>query len=380
VVDTESRHLSAEDAYLRVKEVIANIHDISQGFTILKKTDSTLRGNIGAEISAAVCATGAYCVAFVPGYPENGRTTKGGKQYVFGVELQNTQFAKDPFEPVTTCVVKDIVKKQYHGNIYNVNTDQVVEGYVQKMIDKVGIHIFDCETEYEMEQIGKSLERCHDIRLFAGCAGIANYIARFEMFERKANKIEIEKDVPLVVCGSLNETSLAQTEYAQKHGYEKTVLTAEQKFSTDYWTQKQGEAFAHGIAEKIKEGGKVILQITEDDADYNESLNYYNENCEKDIPAGLSAAINCAMMVKKILDEVQVKNMFVLGGDTIAAIMKSIGGTGLTPGTEIMPGMVYSSLLSDYGRINVITKAGGFGDCDTILKLEEILKRRGGKS
>ena len=51
VVDTETRHLPAAEAYAVIAKLTRDA--MSAGvFSIYKKTDSALRGNIGAELSA----------------------------------------------------------------------------------------------------------------------------------------------------------------------------------------------------------------------------------------------------------------------------------------------------------------------------------------
>src|SRR6185436_17770119 len=52
-VDTDSRSLSADDAYAKVKEASEQL--VADGWThFYKSVDSTLRGNLGAEIEAVL--------------------------------------------------------------------------------------------------------------------------------------------------------------------------------------------------------------------------------------------------------------------------------------------------------------------------------------
>ncbi len=58
VVDTETRHLSAAEAYAVIAKLTREA--MSAGvFSIYKKTDSALRGNIGAELSALLKTSGS---------------------------------------------------------------------------------------------------------------------------------------------------------------------------------------------------------------------------------------------------------------------------------------------------------------------------------
>ena len=54
---------------------------------IYKKTDSALRGNIGAELEAMMQASGEEQLPFVPAFPQIGRTTVNGTHFIEGVPV-----------------------------------------------------------------------------------------------------------------------------------------------------------------------------------------------------------------------------------------------------------------------------------------------------
>src|SRR5687768_4213761 len=95
VVNTESRHVAAEEAARRVRHV-AELGLRAGAKYFFKKTDSTLRGDIGAELKALLEVTGEKQIPFVPAFPETGRTTREGIHYVHGVPIAETEFANDP--------------------------------------------------------------------------------------------------------------------------------------------------------------------------------------------------------------------------------------------------------------------------------------------
>ena len=111
VIDSESRPLTKEEAYLGVLNITK--WAISKGIEIIfKKTDSALRGNIGAELEAVADAAGEESLYFLPGYPEIHRITKNGMHYIDGELLENSVFGKDPFEPVKRSYIPDIINEQ----------------------------------------------------------------------------------------------------------------------------------------------------------------------------------------------------------------------------------------------------------------------------
>lgn len=74
VVDTETRHLPQKQAFSVVETLTSRA--VKAGVRcIYKKTDSALRGNIGAELSALYKASGSRQLSFLPAFPQIGRTT-----------------------------------------------------------------------------------------------------------------------------------------------------------------------------------------------------------------------------------------------------------------------------------------------------------------
>ena len=99
VLDAETRHVAPEQAYAVVRQtteraLAANVE------CIYKKTDSALRGNIGAELAAVMDAAGADRLPFIPAFPKTHRTTKDGVHLIDGVPVAQSVFGQDPFEPV----------------------------------------------------------------------------------------------------------------------------------------------------------------------------------------------------------------------------------------------------------------------------------------
>ena len=76
------------------------------------KTDSALRGNVGAAICAAMQAAKAKAAIFAPAYPAMKRTTVHGVQLIDGIPLCNSVFSQDPFDPVHEKNVQELFERQ----------------------------------------------------------------------------------------------------------------------------------------------------------------------------------------------------------------------------------------------------------------------------
>ncbi|WP_275235246.1 four-carbon acid sugar kinase family protein, partial [Pantoea ananatis] len=74
VINTDSRALSAEQASIAVTQALsAWLGTTQNNVLIYKKIDSTLRGNPGAEIAAAMAASGATLAIVAAAIPSAGR-------------------------------------------------------------------------------------------------------------------------------------------------------------------------------------------------------------------------------------------------------------------------------------------------------------------
>ena len=149
VIDTESRLNKKEDAFQKVMKVgkILNNYKIDY---IYKTIDSTLRGNIGAEIEALMNVTRRDLCFVAPAYPTNGRTTVGGMQFYHWVPLENTEFSQDPITPVSQSFIPDIISLQTRKKVGVINLRIIMKGInailckIKDLIEKeVEIIVFD---------------------------------------------------------------------------------------------------------------------------------------------------------------------------------------------------------------------------------------------
>jgi len=86
VLDVDSRADAPERAAAKVRAAVTALRGWGAG-VLYKKTDSTLRGNLGAELDAFREATGTPALPFLPASPLNARVTVDGVQLVEGRPL-----------------------------------------------------------------------------------------------------------------------------------------------------------------------------------------------------------------------------------------------------------------------------------------------------
>ena len=111
VLDAETRHLSPEAAAAIVGGAVRSAVRLGVPY-IYKKTDSALRGNIGAELTAVLRESGCRQLPFLPAFPQIGRCTRGGVHYIGDTPVAGSVFGQDPFEPVTRSCVAELIAHQ----------------------------------------------------------------------------------------------------------------------------------------------------------------------------------------------------------------------------------------------------------------------------
>jgi len=367
VVDTESRHITPDKAY----EIVYNITSKAREYGIqyvYKKTDSTLRGNIGAELKAVMDACEGMPMMYVPAYPKTGRTTVNSKQFVDGIPLHETIYSQDLLNPIETCSISEIILKQADVRTVTVAADTTATATGRELIAdleaKTTVYIFDGQVDKDLINIGNILKSKNKLSITAGCAGFAECLSELIEFEKDSILEQFSSENILVISGSINEGSINQVLFGEKLGFESILLTYEQKSTEGYMKTFLGKELVEGIGEKIKDKGKVIIKTV----NHREEIDV--------VDSSVKIASNLGALTNQILSYGIECTLVVFGGDTAIHIMEAIECSGLKPLEEIVPGVAVSKAASKYGEMTLISKAGGFGEKDVLLKIQNYLKEK----
>ena len=365
VVDTESRHLNAGEAYQRVYQLCCQAK-ISGIRYFYKKTDSTLRGNIGAELSALVDACNLSELPFIPAYPKTGRITKNGYQYVDGVLLHETAFGRDPLDPVNDAYIPNIINEQTNKIV---NSIILLNDIWNKLDGLPGdISVFDAICEEDMVQILHFLDKRKDVTAVAGCAGFAPYLVDLFSLEIAEYKILKTAYLPaLVVCGSVNDISIAQTEYAEMAGVKSKLLSLTELLKKSNSDSQVHKSYIKSILDGLSRDGCFILKTASSKEDVISLLDQAKGYKNQDLYEGIAEGIG--FLVKQIVKRYTIGTLVIFGGDTAIGIIHQLDCKGIFPKTELMPGIVLSQIdCSDFQGV-LITKAGGFGEVEGLMDI-----------
>jgi len=205
VIDTESRGISEEEAYNKVKRLLRGVN-FSDFKYVIKKVDSTLRGNIAVEVKAVDEAYGSELVLFAPALPDLNRTTVGGIHMLNNIPITQTEMARDPKKPVKEDNIKNILKKVYSEEVTHVPLKTVQSGKIR--LSGSRIFTFDAVTNADMKKIIRAGIETGKKVLWVGTAAMAD------------NLLEIEKETHpvLSVVASLSSVTRMQVKYAEQNG------------------------------------------------------------------------------------------------------------------------------------------------------------------
>ena len=366
VVDTETRHLSAADAYAVVAKLTREA--MSAGvLSIYKKTDSALRGNIGAELSALLKTSGERQLPFLPAFPQIDRVTRGGVHYISGVPVTESPFGIDPFEPVRHARVTELIQEQ--TDLPTASFPALKEG--ESIPQQEGILIFDAGSLDDLASTGRALFREGRPRLMAGCAGFAALLPDLMKMEGRRVVAAPKLDARLlVVCGSVNSITLRQLDVAEQNGFSRLRLTPRQKLDPGYWESENGRQALRDIDRMLADNPRCIIETNDEGgnqptADYAAARGLDLEG----LRVGIASSIG--HMLGALFTSPELGTLLLTGGDTLLQCMNCVGIKELEPVCEMEKGVVLARFTYRGCTRYVITKSGGFGHERLLLDLAD---------
>jgi len=229
--------------------------------------------------------------------------------------------------------------------------------------------IIDAQTNEDLDLIACAISEIKEKVLFVGSYGLAGHLPKY-LNIKKTGKSNI------VIAGSVSEVTIRQINYAKKILSVPVIdveigklfteeRLVEMKRITDLITQyflKGEDAIVRGASTK-----EIVTMSFETGQKY-----------------GLSR-LNVSEMIASFLGEIArfavqetvVTGILLTGGDTAIKAVECLGVSGTLIQDEILPGIPYGHFIEDqYKNVIIVTKAGGFGEEDAIVKVLNFLKSR----
>ena len=137
---------------------------------LVKTVDSTLRGHVAAELRAAWAGSRKRAVILAPAFPAEGRVTVAGVQYVRGVPVHESDYARDPAHPVRcsdlATLFPEAVLAQPDG-----------AAKLPELVDNGNLIVYSAAEDGDLDVLVAAVPRLDEV-LWVGSPGLAAALAR----------------------------------------------------------------------------------------------------------------------------------------------------------------------------------------------------------
>lgn len=376
---TDSRSVSAEEAYNRVSNCIEQLKPALP--LISKRIDSTLRGNMGAEVDAVLDRYPQLMAVVVPVYPSSGRICVGGSLLVSGIPLQNTMMRDDPKNPMTESSVLELFRQQSRHEPHHIPLREVLTGgdVLSERIASVyrqggRIAIFDATTDQDITAIAKAVEKT-GLPVF--CVDPGPFTAELAHLRYSSSHIKTNK--VFIAIGSVSVLTQRQIE---KLKYDRSV-----------WLEVVAPRLLINISKNPGKAGPLVQMLLRKSGEYDvvgiDTVETPEHVCELDELAQeygvdksqVSCLINqgIAEVTAQVLlnKNSMFRGIYTSGGDVTLAVTNRLGSKGFILKDEVEPLAVYGHLIGERcNGLSIVTKGGFVGNDRTLVHCIDYLSTK----
>ena len=402
VVSTDSRAASPAEAARRTKVAVERWADVARDGWIFKKMDSTLRGNPGAEIEAALRASGAAVALVVPAFPASGRTTLGGNCFVHGVLLTETEFASDPKTPVHHASVQARLGEQSTLPSTLIPLSSVrgrsINDELQAAIEQGNRLIaIDAECDEDLRRIMRAAAALSQRPLLAGASGLSDALAAeiqgegtcpggvsavpatspFAAPAENDNAVRASlspgTSPVLAVVGSMSEIAHRQLSELQKHHAVTLVdVDIEQLFTG--W--RDAPLWRQSAITALQQGQHCVIRTCQHESQRRAIQGLCVRNGLSRQQLGEKICAFLASLTRDVVSGMTPSALYLSGGDVAIAVAKGLGAEGFRIVGQVAGCVPYGHLLKSKNDLRVLTKAGGFGDETTLVEVFRFIEEK----
>lgn len=347
VFDTDSRTLRPG---LAARYVAEAGRDARSARIVYKKFDSTLRGSVAAELSAALESTRRRRAVVAPAFPAAGRTTSGGIQIVHGVPVHETEMRNDPRTPVREGHVPTLLK-DWSPLVGTLDVEDLQDPEtVRRTLEENEWTVADAGSDADLEALVRAVPDPEGV-LWAGSAGLAQALGVVYPGPGGAEVTLPRASSVLVIVGSLNRASRGQLgRIVERYGEVAVPVGPGSASTIGEVVTAAREAFSGGVCVAVHSSGRA------------------SSRARGQVMKALAGA--AAALAKEALFDALV----LTGGSTAVAVSRRLGASGIRLAGEVEAGVPVGTLIGP-SPYTVVTKAGGFGSPDTLVgAVESLLK------
>ena len=368
VVNTASRGLPAE----RAREVAARSAKAllaSGSRPVYKKIDSTLKGPWCQELAAVMAVVRPDLTLVAPAFPAWRRTTRGGTLLLDGRPLPPRSARGPGTTEIGSGDLLGRLRAEFGSQVELVRRHLLRQApaTVEKRIltaRRKGhrVLLFDIESDSDLERLALTGRRLDESVLWVGSAGLARFLPlSWGGSQTPAAPAGLDAKGPLLlICGSLNLVNMPQLEQLGQRGLATAITLRDEdtdspprmenklKQALETLARQQSVALSLRLDQRIRSRGHL-----------------------QQLQQALQSAAG------RLLDTGAPGAVILVGGDTALKVYEQCGAQGIRILGEVEPGIPWGRWIG--GRLEglpVVTKAGGFGNADTLCNLARFLTGR----
>jgi len=377
VIDTETREVDKSVGRDKLAEIQKEIKlEVSEKDIVYKKIDSTLRGNVGAEIEEILKIFKKQFCLLSPSFPPHQRVTIGGNLIVQDKHLGFSSYTDSNNQNIAESFIPSILEKQTKLSIGRIDLSEIKKGEtkitssITNLINEgKKIIVLDSSNEGHLRDIVSSGMSFGNKKLFAGSAGLANCLA-----ESCKKKKELKPDFKnnkgpiLLVGGSRNPIMVDQIQYLKNN-----LDFAELKIDIKEIYSQESKILVYYAGEALK-----ILKKNQNLAIYTDAINNEKKSIDNELMQEYKLTYKelenkikefFGLLTSTIIKKNTIRNMILTGGDIAISVCRELGISNLEVLGELLPGIPLTRACFHEDTLNIITKAGGFGKKDTLYDL-----------
>ncbi|GAA1467905.1 four-carbon acid sugar kinase family protein [Nocardiopsis exhalans] len=381
VANLDSRHVPAEQAADLVTDVVEAVWPVG---LVVKRTDTTLRGNIGAEIEATYDAVRDRLpagtrvrVLFTPAFPGSGRITEDGVQLLNGLPLERTELAVDPLCPMTTSVVADILAEQTDLAVRHVPIRRITQEMLtaELLAGDEPIVLCDASSEQHLTDIAEAAATAHQTDGTVWVAVDPGPTGALLAYALRLRGQAGSRGPLLAVAGSTTELTRRQLATVARTGAVRFVdvdAVAISDPDSDHTDEVADELTAHLSSSGFPE--LCVLRVVTT----AERVRELPPQARAELAGRIASLV--ADVVNELADTVGAQalpsGLYLTGGDLVASLLDELDVHAFDVGGEIVPLAVHGHLSG--GPLDgtpVVAKGGLVGDDITLVECLAKLRR-----
>ena len=370
-VDGDTRRLDAKEAAAETMRLVQKYVRHNE-LLLFKKLDSTLRGNIGAELGAMLrtLRSGPWrseriVTVFAPAFPATGRTTANGRQLVRGIPLEETEIWRRhgmTGKADISRILGTAGMRSAHLPLDLIRSSNRSLGDAMiELAKNADVLICDAETDEDLRGIADASFALGRGTVWAGSAGLARHLpqaAGLYRSLRHRSEQPLASGPALFVIGSLSGVSQEQVKVlSTAPGIISIVLPPEillAESQSPGWRKLDSK-----LRNALETGCDVVASLG------------MESPIEMSKGPSLSAAL--AGFVAPHADRAGA--LVASGGETARSVLQAWGVTGLRLVGELEAGLPFSVTEKWKRQLPVLTKAGDFGNPQTLFNCCQFLRQ-----